>query len=379
MEAAVNTAADRLRREQLLPLFTRTYLPALLEVSHYGGDILHYTDNGATCHVHAEGQGTNQLVSILEEFFGNLHRPERRTGVSMLQSTTLSVEELIPHYAQAIYEAARYIPWADPGSLPRRRRRGRSPDSFVSSLLPAPTLIALNPEMRDQMSTVVRSSTRDFISREAEWCPQPPPKAVSALKASLADAHAKQIYTCGGSVDLPDSLTVRYDDPAGNSRRVFFDPMQTPENDYPGLDALITACEEATFGFQGQNVLDRDYRKAFKLDPGHFSCNFHPANCGILDSIIHLMLPYNQPMVDVRTELYKLNVYGPSGRFKPHVDTPRSETQFASLVVCLPCAHEGGQLVVRKSSTTYVEYDANSDQVTIIEQPATAGDHHQLA
>jgi hypothetical protein len=30
-----------------------------------------------------------------------------------------------------------------------------------------------------------------------------------------------------------------------------------------------------------------------------------------------------------------------------HVDTPRSELQFGSLVVCLPCEHEGGQLVVR--------------------------------
>tara|TARA_R110002003_G_scaffold3_22_gene134 strand:- start:26993 stop:27403 length:411 start_codon:yes stop_codon:yes gene_type:complete len=38
---------------------------------------------------------------------------------------------------------------------------------------------------------------------------------------------------------------------------------------------------------------------------------------------------------------------GPSGFFKPHVDTPRSEFQFASLVVCLPSGHEGGQLVVR--------------------------------
>ena len=44
----------------------------------------------------------------------------------------------------------------------------------------------------------------------------------------------------------------------------------------------------------------------------------------------------------VRAELYKLNVYSaPSGKFKAHVDTPRSEKQFGSLVVCLPVAHEG--------------------------------------
>ena len=35
---------------------------------------------------------------------------------------------------------------------------------------------------------------------------------------------------------------------------------------------------------------------------------------------------------------------GPSGKFRPHVDTPRSPRQFGSLVVCLPHPHQGGQL-----------------------------------
>lgn len=41
--------------------------------------------------------------------------------------------------------------------------------------------------------------------------------------------------------------------------------------------------------------------------------------------------------------------------FKPHLDTPRSNLHFGSLVVCLPAAHEGGQLVVRHHghSTTF--------------------------
>lgn len=39
----------------------------------------------------------------------------------------------------------------------------------------------------------------------------------------------------------------------------------------------------------------------------------------------------------------------PSGRFKAHVDTPRTESQLGSLVVVLPLDHEGGQLVVRNA------------------------------
>ncbi|RMZ18996.1 hypothetical protein D0859_17013 [Hortaea werneckii] len=50
----------------------------------------------------------------------------------------------------------------------------------------------------------------------------------------------------------------------------------------------------------------------------------------------------------LRAELYKLNVYsGPGEVFRPHVDTPRNATQIGSLVVCLPVAFSGGELVVR--------------------------------
>ena len=44
----------------------------------------------------------------------------------------------------------------------------------------------------------------------------------------------------------------------------------------------------------------------------------------------------------------RIKVYSaPSGKFKPHVDTPRGEDQIGSLVICLPSEHEGGALAVR--------------------------------
>ncbi|KAK5171276.1 uncharacterized protein LTR77_004420 [Saxophila tyrrhenica] len=56
-----------------------------------------------------------------------------------------------------------------------------------------------------------------------------------------------------------------------------------------------------------------------------------------------------------RAELYKLNVCsGPSGMFKAHVDTPRSDMQTGSLVVCLPVPFEGGALAVRHSGREVV-------------------------
>src|SRR4051794_40804508 len=38
---------------------------------------------------------------------------------------------------------------------------------------------------------------------------------------------------------------------------------------------------------------------------------------------------------------------GPGSFFKPHVDTPRGDDMFGSLVVVLPTKHEGGTLIFR--------------------------------
>ena len=75
------------------------------------------------------------------------------------------------------------------------------------------------------------------------------------------------------------------------------------------------------------------------------------------------MLPSsgNSEPRSVKADLYKLNVYsGPNGKFKAHVDTPRSVSQFGSLVVALPVAHKGGELVVR-SCGKEMTFDWSSD------------------
>lgn len=88
-------------------------------------------------------------------------------------------------------------------------------------------------------------------------------------------------------------------------------------------------------------MLDETYCKASKLDVTEFLTDFCPYKIGIIDVISQLLLPnVAEGPRGVEAELYKLNVYsGPSGRFKPHVDTPRGEGQFGSLVVCLPVEH----------------------------------------
>jgi hypothetical protein len=77
------------------------------------------------------------------------------------------------------------------------------------------------------------------------------------------------------------------------------------------LDSLVSVCEAASFGRGTETVLDESYRKALKLDLSQFSTPFDLSSTPILHKI-------QQDLVDtdttlrrhIRTEPYKLNIYG---------------------------------------------------------------------
>jgi len=132
-------------------------------------------------------------------------------------------------------------------------------------------------------------------------------------------------------------VTIRFG-PSGTGQTLILPASE----DSLALRALLTSCDPATFGRQGEDVYDEAYRKATKLDTSQFTTDFSPYETGVIDLIIQLLLPSISDKWGLRAELYKLNVYsGPASMFKPHVDTPRGEEQIGSLVVCLPTDFEG--------------------------------------
>jgi len=78
------------------------------------------------------------------------------------------------------------------------------------------------------------------------------------------------------------------------------------------LVALTEACDPATFGLGGEDVLDESYRKAVKLDPSKFAITFDPIRCGLVGTIKDQLLQYNRAKTPLDCELSKLNVYGTS-------------------------------------------------------------------
>ncbi|POS73066.1 hypothetical protein DHEL01_v208545 [Diaporthe helianthi] len=228
------------------------------------------------------------------------------------------------------------------------------------------------------------------------------------LREELGKQTAKTIFTCGGTIPITkheqasgsddtkissassEPVTIRWDPlapetPASQAKLV----LPVAQDDEESLKNLINDLQPASFGYQGKDVFDETYRKALKMDTDKFASTFNPYECGIIDGIAQALLPSN-PDFDlrrgVRAELYKLNgrpsfptrsssahhrehryqVYSsPSGKFKPHVDTPHGSTQFGSLVVCLPLEHEGGQLQVRhKGQEVTYGWGAHRDHIS---------------
>ena len=76
------------------------------------------------------------------------------------------------------------------------------------------------------------------------------------------------------------------------------------------LEALSQACTPATFGMDNKDVMDLSYRKAGKMDTTDFIARFDPERLGLSEFVRGELLEGDEDKKGLRTELYKLNVYG---------------------------------------------------------------------
>lgn len=159
-------------------------------------------------------------------------------------------------------------------------------------------------------------------------------KSLGELAESISSKFA-----CGGELSSPDKVRLLYRNKSRELREVVFPDASDSE-----AQQLLDACSIASFGRGDQLVTDRSYRDALKLDPDNFATSFQVSDTSILLETTMIMVP---DLHCIRAELYKLNIYSTGSFFKAHVDTPRSDQMFGSLVVCLPTEFSGGELVTR--------------------------------
>jgi hypothetical protein len=150
------------------------------------------------------------------------------------------------------------------------------------------------------------------------------------------------------------------------------------------LEQLTQACDPASFGVNTKEVLDETYRKAGKMDPECFASLLDPVQTDLMKIIRGNLLEGTQSRDHIIAKLHKLNVYsahvifvslqqltpcpGKASFFKPHIDTPRGENMFGSLVVVFPTPHEGGALFLRHRGQEWV-FDSGRE-LTALRQPS---------
>ena len=163
-------------------------------------------------------------------------------------------------------------------------------------------------------------------------------------------------FTCGGKYEVPSNKPIKlvYQQ-AGLISSEEWSSVEFPGVSEADMIKLLDVCSVASYGHKGKDIVDRNCQKVFKLASDRFTTSFQISSATILQEI-QSVIP---TVVGLRAELYKLNIYAYGGFFKAHVDTPRSEKMFGSLVVCLPAQFTGGELIVRHHKEE-IKYDWSS-------------------
>lgn len=135
---------------------------------------------------------------------------------------------------------------------------------------------------------------------------------LEAFSSALGEADNESTFACGGHIPIvlgPTTtsrneksdvesqvsdqvimnkpVTVRYGVPGrGQTLR-----LPTETNKDPAFLNLVSMCEPASFGREGRDVYDEQYRKATKLDTSDFCTDFCPYETGIIDIVSQLLMP----------------------------------------------------------------------------------------
>jgi 2OG-Fe(II) oxygenase superfamily len=113
------------------------------------------------------------------------------------------------------------------------------------------------------------------------------------------------------------------------------------------IAALIQQATRAPYGRGAETVLDESVRKVWQLPPDKVRLG-GKSWAASFDSILKQVIAgLGCAGMSVSAELYKLLVYDTGGFFLAHRDTEKTGGMFGTLVVVLPTAHHGGELVIR--------------------------------
>ncbi len=129
--------------------------------------------------------------------------------------------------------------------------------------------------------------------------------------------------------------------------------------------ALIKVARPAKFGWREQTLLDKKVRDVWEIPKSKVKIDRRTWNKTLQPLLEQIQTELGMPEAGkLKAHLHNLLVYEPGQFFQPHQDSEKLDGMVATLVVVLPCEHNGGDLIVDhrgkkkriKSSRTSLEH-----------------------
>jgi hypothetical protein len=215
---------------------------------------------------------------------------------------------------------------------------GRLVARYAQMELPDPFLI--HRRVEDAISYPYKNSNNDikFVVDESERC--------ARVQEALSDATT--VFAHKGTIKEPNGLW----DP--NKWMPLFDGVlsekeqqevaETLKQKQLPINALLKVASPASFGKNGEAILDPEVRKAFEIPRSRLPID-------LLNILKLSTIDAEEAMKPVSKmwsyHLYKIHMYGPGGKFEGHADTLHQSNHVATVVLSLPSKHVGGILRVK--------------------------------
>lgn len=134
----------------------------------------------------------------------------------------------------------------------------------------------------------------------------------------------------------------------------------------PLAKKLIAVARPAMFGRGEETLTDAGVRDTWELTPDQFTLG-GPGWAALLDGALEhfrdeLELPRRARLL---AEPHSMLVYGKGQFFLPHQDSEKHDEMVGTLVVSLPSAHTGGELVIEHAGESRT-YRASKEELTLV-------------
>lgn len=112
-------------------------------------------------------------------------------------------------------------------------------------------------------------------------------------------------------------------------------------------ERIASTADQAPYGRGEDTLIDRSVRDVLQIAPGRFQLLGDDWDATLGRIVKQVTQGLGCETLGVKADLYKLLLYPSGGFFTSHRDTEKAPGMFATLVVCLPSEHSGGELLVR--------------------------------